>query len=79
MPTSRAPLARFRMLHRGKLRRVYRAVVDGARDAQREGRPFDVDQACQAAAQALDWLRSATFDANRMWRFTRRYYMAAPS
>lgn len=56
------------MLHRGHLISVYRAVVDGARDAQRDGRPFDVDRASAAAAHALKWLSSTCYDATRMRR-----------
>jgi hypothetical protein len=68
--SGRAPAASYALLHHGQLRHVCRAVVDGARDAQRDGRPFDVDAACKTAADALARLRSTCFDATRMRRMT---------
>ena len=67
-----APAATCAVLHRGGMVRVHQAVVDEAREAQREGRPFDVDEARWAATAALVWLDSAVYDYRAMRRLEAR-------
>lgn len=69
----RAPRKRHKLLHRGSMVRVYRTVLDEARDCQKEGRRFDLDAASFAASHALVLLDSTCYDVSRALRMERRF------
>lgn len=65
------PVRSVTMRHHGAPMRTYRAVLDEARDAQRDGRSTDIAGMDAAASAALEWLDSvvldATFSRIRRW------------
>lgn len=76
--SSRAPSRRHLLLHHGRIVRVYRAVIDGARAAQADGWRLDVDAACRSAEQALVWLDAIRVNESMRQRLTLRYAYAHP-
>lgn len=51
--SARTPGKCVRVLHRGRMVAVYRAVLDGLRDAQETGAPIDLEAMAGAAEEAL--------------------------